>query len=123
MEVPTKMAIQTVKALQLANLVYSINLDYRNDAGEILIQPGLAAEMVSLSKEVVEIPIIEVRKLGKAELELGSNATHFDYPIVFRGLMDDVNEWCKVQGFRFVKDTSIYGGYYADKDGDAYLLT
>jgi hypothetical protein len=45
-------------------------------------------------------------------------------PIVKRGTMSSVNNWARAQGFKFVKDSTIYGGHWTNpQTGDAYLIT
>jgi len=47
-----------------------------------------------------------------------------DLDIVFIGSVDACHKYCQmIAGYEFMKDSSIYGGYYANKEtGDCFVL-
>lgn len=65
---------------------------------------------------------ITVRLLDMSAVNQNKNILDLD--TLFVGSMDACNKYCQmVGGYEFVKDTSIYGGYYVNKEtGDCFLL-
>ena len=54
-----------------------------------------------------------------------NNNTPLDQlPIQFEGTLSGAHDWCKLySGGEWRRDTSIFGGYYANEGGDCFLLT
>jgi hypothetical protein len=55
---------------------------------------------------------------------VNQNKNILDLDVLFSGSMDACNKYCQmIAGYEFVKDCSIYGGHYANKEtGDCFLL-
>lgn len=62
-----------------------------------------------------------LRKLGIEEVRQGKD--EFTCPIVckFKSL-NAIRTWARGIGLYFVKDRSLYGGYYRDIQGDCYFV-
>lgn len=43
-------------------------------------------------------------------------------PVAFTGNVTEIREFSKLNNLRLVKDTSLFGFYLADKEGDCYLV-
>jgi hypothetical protein len=65
---------------------------------------------------------IELRALTMQNVK---DSTFFlNLPVVFSGSMTDANNWARDQGFSFIPDQSIFGGYWNDEKKDiSYLIT
>ena len=56
--------------------------------------------------------------------QLDGGKTYNDLPIVFEGTLEDCHNYCKMfAGYKWRKDESIFGGYYANYDsGDCSMF-
>lgn len=68
---------------------------------------------------------IEIRFVGADQVtQNATRQTIFDYPVVEHfNTIEAANQWAQKMGYRWVKDQSVYGGYWVDKEGNGYLPT
>lgn len=65
---------------------------------------------------------VEVRMLDGYHTQQGTS--QLKLPIVFKGTVDDIREWAKMNHYREVADrASLFGAYFTDRHENSYLLT
>lgn len=65
---------------------------------------------------------VEVRMLDGYHTHQGTS--QLKLPIVFKGTIDDIREWAKMNHYREVADrASLFGAYFTDRHENSYLLT
>jgi hypothetical protein len=52
-----------------------------------------------------------------------SNKGTFDLPIIRRGSLRELAAYAARRGWRWRPDGTVFGGYWYDNDGNAYILT
>ena len=62
-----------------------------------------------------------LRKLSETEVKTDTPIMHL--PTVFSSpFLSIIIKHCIDSGYTFKPDTSLYGGYYVDKQGDCYFI-
>lgn len=55
--------------------------------------------------------------------QLDGGKTYMDLPIVCKGTLDHCVAFCEMFcNYKFVKDASLFGGYYAHENGDCLFI-
>ena len=80
---------------------------------------AIAKELVAIAKELMADSVeLRLQTLEDADTNV------LRLPVVKRGTMSAVNSWARAQGFKFIRDSTIYGGHWTDTEtGEAYLIT
>jgi hypothetical protein len=79
---------------------------------------AVAQELVKIAKDLLAATAV----LRLLTLE-DSHKHIFELPIVKSGSVEMLNSWARASGFKFVKDTSLFGGYWTDPEtGDGYMF-
>jgi len=78
----------------------------------------------AVAQELVKIAglLSEMRVLRKQTLGDYSKYT-FELPVVKKGTISALNAWARAQGFKWIRDQSLFGGHWADPvTGEAYMF-
>ena len=65
-------------------------------------------------------PTVQLSKVP--DIAATGKDTIFDYTIVFKGRLSEANRWAQRNGYKFVPDQSIYGGYWRKSPEDCLVM-